>query len=372
MPTRVLFVITDLYLGGSPRMLRDLAIGLKKYDVVPEVVSLKTFPPEGQKKGGGVVEELRAGGVEVRSLELASMWQLRQGARQLRKMIQTFNPKIVTSILVHANTLATLAMAGQRERPRLVHSIHTLQEKPAWHWTLTRIIARYADAIVAPSQTILDKITPYGRHKCAKVIPNGVNVRQFAEAKPLEKLPWPVGGGTRVIGYIGRFDPVKNLPLLLRGFAHIADDVTHLALVGYGPEEEPLKRLAQELKINNRVHFPGPTQEPERWYKSFNCHCLPSTAEGFGLTLAESIAAGAPVVAVRTPVTEAIVRHKIDGLLIDRPDEKLLVIAMQEVIQKTGPSPLRPTSAETGREYVEKHFSVEHMVEQYANFFKDF
>jgi len=343
---RVLFVITDLYLGGSPRMLRDLALGLKEHHFSPMVVSLKPLPPEGK----GVVEELNAGGVEVRSLELNSVWQLWQGSRRLKKIIKNFAPEIVFSILVHANILTALAKPFPA---KWVQSIHTLQEKPAWHWTLTRIIARYADAIVVPSPPISAKI----RHNSAKVIPNGVNVRRFSDAKKLEKLPWLTE--SKVVGYVGRFDPVKNLPLLVRSVARM-NDTTHLALVGYGPEEERLKKLAGELKIQNRVHFPGPTHEPERWYKSFNCHCLPSTSEGFGLTLAESIAAGTPVVAVRTPVTEEIVRHGIDGLLIDRPDEELLTLVLQEVMDMK--------EVVDGREYVERNFSTERMVERYAIF----
>ncbi|MCL2648276.1 MAG: glycosyltransferase [Phycisphaerales bacterium] len=357
-------------------MLRDLAVGLKGYgrgggEFLPAVVSLKTLPPTGQ----GVVEELKAADVEVWSLELGSVMQLVHGVQQLRKVIQTFAPEVVISILVHANALTTFAMMLPPRSPaRLVQSIHTLQEKPAWHWTLTRFIARYADALVVPSQTILDKI----RQKQTKVLQNGIDVMRFAEAKGFEKLPWPAGA--KVVGYVGRFDRVKNLPLLLRGFSRMAkkneNNITHLALVGYGPEEKRLKKMAAELRIQDRVHFPGPTQEPERWYKSFACHCLPSTSEGFGLTLAESIAAGVPVVAVRMPVTEAIVRHGLDGLLIDRPDENLLAEALQKVTHENKSPPLSPTltpkSTETACEYVRQHFSVEHMVEQYAKFLKNF
>ena len=104
-----------------------------------------------------------------------------------------------------------------------------------------------------------------------------------------------------------------------------------LYLVGYGMERENLGRLAEALHIAPHVHFPGPTTAPERWYKSFDVHCLPSPVEGFGLTLVESLAAGTPVVAIRTPATSATVRPGIDGILVDHLDAGALASAIAEV-----------------------------------------
>ena len=211
------------------------------------------------------------------------------------------------------------------------------------------------------------------------VIANGIDVDRFVEAKPFaaRELPWATG--PRVVGYVGRFDRVKNLPLLLRSFARIAGENAgkyRLALVGYGSEEAVLRRMAVTLGISELVHFPGATRVPERWYKSFTCHCLPSTAEGFGLTLVEAMAAGIPVVAIRTPVTVGIVRDTIDGLLIDRSDADLLADALQGVMNVSVASSSFPISShltpESSAQYVRQLFSMSRMVELYAKFFKNF
>ena len=184
-----------------------------------------------------------------------------------------------------------------------VQSIHTLQERPRWHWYVQGVLSARADAIVAPSAAVIRKMEGYGPVPCPTVIPNGIDVARFegAEALAVSDRPWPMGAW--VVGYVGRFDPVKRLPLLIRGARELMRRDSelqrrlHLALVGYGPMEGELRRVVGELGLEGRVHFPGATKAPERWMKSFDVFCSPSAAEGFGLTLVEARAAGLPVVA---------------------------------------------------------------------------
>jgi len=240
------------------------------------------------------------------------------------------------------------------------------------------MISPYAEAVVVPAAPILERIGHYGAYERGVVIPNGIDVKRFAEARGFAagELPWPAGA--RVVGYVGRFDQVKNLPLLLRAFARLVAErgECHLALVGYGPEEGALRRLSTSLHIAPLVHFVEATEAPERWYKSFTCHCLPSVVEGFGLTLVEAIAAGIPVVAMKTEVTGAIVREGIDGLLVERADDLLLTKALQMVMEESAKTPLKPTlpqgSVESGVTYVQRQYSIAHMVELYEKFLKNF
>jgi glycosyltransferase involved in cell wall biosynthesis len=371
---RLTFLITDLDLGGTPLVLRDLALGLGGFDV--SVISLKALPPVADQST--IPEQLRAAGVAVHSLNIHSPRDFLTAITRLATLLNQQRPAILYSLLIHANALATATVPFLDARPLCIQSIHTLQEHPHWHWPLQGMIAPFADAMIVPAQPILGRIARFGSFQRGQVIPNGIDVSRFADAAPPQNLPWPPGAP--VIGYVGRFDPVKNLPLLLEAFATLGagssrrlkagnGQQVHLAMVGYGPQEAALRRLATSLHIAPLVHFVGPTRTPEKWYKSFSLLCLPSSIEGFGLTLIEAMAAGIPVVAMKTPVTAQIIRDKIDGRLVA---PSTLASALQEVIANSPPPPHGPTDPQnTSFLRVREHFSVERMVGAHAEFFKN-
>jgi glycosyltransferase involved in cell wall biosynthesis len=424
----IAFLITDLQLGGSPRLLRDLALGLhRSTEFDPAVISLKPLPVTGET----IPQTLRDHGITVHTLNMATLRQLPRAIPRLTELLNAIQPAILYSILIHANALATLTIPFLNRRPKLIQSIHTLQPRPRWHWVLQGMLAPCADAIVSPSQPILDKIAAYGPFHRGVVIPNGVDIDRFANAEPIPPagLPWPPDAP--VVGYIGRFDPVKNLPLLLRGFAKLATDHAlagagggaarggrsdalrgrseatatpqrrgfegllrppHLALVGYGPQEAALRALAKSLHIAPQVHFLPPTTTPERWYKCFTCHCLPSSVEGFGLTVVESLAAGVPVVAVNSPVYTAMGVQAFGGVLFTGGSEALAqalhgVIAQQHhrphlphlppSARPSAPStppkaPHTPPQApQAALDHLRKRYSIERMVELHTEFFKN-
>lgn len=368
-PARILFVITDLDLGGSPKVLRDVALGLAserggRVQFAPHVCALAPIGSAADTgPRGAIARDLRKAGIAVHSLDARGPLHLPAALRRYRTVLAQVRPDLVYSILVHANTLATLGKAFCN--CPLIQSLHTLQPEPEWHWQLSGFLARWADAVVAPSQPILNRLATYGHFSSGLVIPNGIDVTRFADAEPAEQSPWR-HPHELVLGYVGRFDPVKRLDALLGATAllHARGIAAKLILVGYGPEEAALRELSQTLHLAPHVHFAGPASDPERWYKCFSLHCLPSPVEGFGLTLAESLAAGTPVVAVENGATRAIVRAGFDGELVQRPSVSLLADAITAVarMRQDGfdPAPARQRMGEK--------FSVRQMVVAHAKF----
>lgn len=301
---RVTFLITDLHRGGSPLLLADLAPGLAQRGWDVDVVSIA--PRE------EVAELLEARGICVTSLEARFNRDLAVIPRFVRH-VRERRPNVVLSVLIHANLLATMAKpfvgaAGTAGGVKWVQSIHTLQEKPRWHWTLQTVLLRHADGFVAPSRAIVRKLEGLGAEVPGGgvVVANGIDVGRFYGARAVTEVPW--GKGAVVVGAVGRFDPVKRLELLIAALRYLPGEY-QAALVGYGPQEGALRRMAGELGLTGRVHFVGATAEPERWYKAFDIYCNLSSSEGFGLTLAEACCAGVPIVTCDT----AAIRETLEG-----------------------------------------------------------
>lgn len=102
----------------------------------------------------------------------------------------------------------------------------------------------------------------------------------------------------RIVLFMGRLAPVKNLPFLLRAFARVARRVpqAQLWIVGHGESEAALKSLASQQP--ETVVFVGevPPTQVSRYYAVADVLALCSMEEGSPTVIKESLACGIPVV----------------------------------------------------------------------------
>jgi glycosyltransferase involved in cell wall biosynthesis len=123
--------------------------------------------------------------------------------------------------------------------------------------------------------------------------------------------------GDRVIGHVGRFDPVKNHVFLLETFAKVAqtDSDARLVMVGRGRLEPEMRELAEKLGIDHLVRFAGSTQDIAAYMALFDLFLFPSFSEGLGIVCVEAQAAGTRVLASDTvPGEAAVVPGGVDFL----------------------------------------------------------
>lgn len=132
-------------------------------------------------------------------------------------------------------------------------------------------------------------------------------------------------------GSVGRLVPVKGHDVLLRAFAPLArahPDVG-LALVGSGREEAALRELGQRLGIAEQVAFCGWRADVRSLLGAFEVCVFPSREEGFGLAIAEAMAAARPVIASATGGVPAVLGGH--GVLVPPADEAALTAALRRL-----------------------------------------
>lgn len=127
-------------------------------------------------------------------------------------------------------------------------------------------------------------------------IPNGVDVRRYAEGPPLPGHPRP---GT--VGFVGRFDePRKGMPVLLDALRGLAPTRPDLRLLVVGRGDAGALRRAAGPGLAGRLEVLGPVDDATKAaaLRSTAVFCAPHRGgESFGMVLTEAMAAGAPVVA---------------------------------------------------------------------------
>ncbi len=129
--------------------------------------------------------------------------------------------------------------------------------------------------------------------------------------------------GHRVV-YLGRLEPYKNVDVLLRAMAQLADRFpdAEIVVIGRGSDQPRLERIAAAVGVAERTRFVGFVDDAERdrlLATSRVCVC-PSAKEGWGLTVIESNAVGTPVVATHAPGLRDAVRDGKTGFLVGDGD----------------------------------------------------
>lgn len=106
---------------------------------------------------------------------------------------------------------------------------------------------------------------------------------------------------TPLIVSVGRLTSAKRFDVLIRAVAAMQRDVPHLqfVIVGEGPERANLETLISELGLEGTVHLAGRVSQDDlvSWYRRAWIAASASISEGWGMTLTEASACGAPVVA---------------------------------------------------------------------------
>lgn len=131
----------------------------------------------------------------------------------------------------------------------------------------------------------------------AVVIPNGVDVSSFRNAKPM--FGWP--GRNLSIVFLGRGDePRKGLAVLVEAYPEIRKKFPEIRLLIAGPGEpdNTLKSLSREDRASVTVLGMVAPQDKASVLASGTIYVAPNTGgESFGIVLLEAMAAGTPVVA---------------------------------------------------------------------------
>jgi glycosyltransferase involved in cell wall biosynthesis len=155
-----------------------------------------------------------------------------------------------------------------------------------------------------------DQIAATGARQPIVVIPNGLDVADFARPAVMERpIRTPLVANltkrSRRILFLGRIHPKKGLMLLLPAWARVCPRAQDWELVIAGPDEgghlAEVRARAAELGLESRVTFTGLVQGDEkvRLLHSADLFVLPSYSEGLPMSVLEALACEVPVVATR-------------------------------------------------------------------------
>ncbi len=237
--------------------------------------------------------------------------------------------------LIHANwtlsgiTAWFLQFAHREPFIVTVHGSDIYQgTKTSWIRWLTKLSLSHANAIVAVSKDLAEKVTDLGiPQDKIQVIPDGIDIGNFR--------PEEADKREDIILFVGSLIPRKGCKYLIHAFDSVLRKLPQYQLhfVGEGPDQPELQQLVKDMGINDQVYFHGALSRDEvsRFMKRAKIFVLPSLEEGLGVVLLEAIASGTPCVASHIGGIPDIVTDET-GRLVPPCDPAALDAAISDIL----------------------------------------
>lgn len=354
-PLRVTQVVFDLEGGGMESLVAEMVTRFARTSITMSVVTLSGRIGRTGTRIRGLADQYHT----VRPLPGLSM----VAPLGLARAISRTRPDVVH---LHSGAWFKPALAARLAHvPRVIYTEHGREHyDPALLRWLDGRAARWTDVVVAVS----DRLARYlrdGVHIAQariRTIPNGVDVDRFAPGPSPAGLRVSLGipADARVVGSIGRLEPVKAYDRLVEAFAKMSQaggaGPAHLVLCGDGSQRAALERQAAALGIADGVHFPGWTDRPADYYRLFDVFALTSLSEGASVSLLEAMACGAAPAVTDVGANSELLGPELKGQVVGEWDAGAFARVLDATLQ--GPGRRADVGARARQRVVERYSLV--------------
>jgi 1,2-diacylglycerol 3-alpha-glucosyltransferase len=180
------------------------------------------------------------------------------------------------------------------------------------------------DALVVPSEPMLEVLRGYGVSAHARVIPTGLPDDELPDGDGLRfRQRHGIAPHRPVLLYVGRVAHEKNIGFLIEAAARLQRDCPELLLLiaGEGPAEDSLRRQVERANLQQHVMFVGYLSRDQALadcYAAGDIFVFASSTETQGLVLLEAMKLGTPVVTTAVMGTAAIMADGRGGLVAEQ------------------------------------------------------
>jgi glycosyltransferase involved in cell wall biosynthesis len=313
-----------------------------------------------------MVQELEEAGAEVHCFSAANNLKILLKAKKIARYVNEHQIDVIHCHLPWAGFLGRVV-----HRLTGIPVLYTEHNKQERYHKLTKWINRFTfnwqTAAIAVSGEVSESI-----HKnIAPSIPvhtilNGVNTDRFKRSqegrlKIRNQYGWDED--TIVIGSIAVFRFQKRLDLWLELFKKIKEQHTDKkikgVIVGAGPLKDLIEQKRVELGLEEDVLMPGLQTNTIDWFSAMDIYMMCSVFEGLPIALLEAMSCELPVITTNAGGIGEVIRHEVDGLLVQVDEPNKLVEEAAKIISNEF---VRLQYAHASRNRVVDAFGMEKMV----------
>ena len=354
----IMYLIEDLFIGGSEEDLLTILKGLNRERFNPLVICLAM--------GGPLVEEIKELGVEVKIIGLKRKFDL----NTLWKLVRLMKERKIHILHTHlfvSDAYGRVAARIAGVPVILICMQNTYFWKRKRHIWLDRTLSRFTDRIICCSEVVREFTIEQERIRADKFVTvhNMIDLAKFARVVDVVKVKRDLGLNpeTPIVGCVAILGPQKGHCYLLEAAAILLRRIpqTKFLIVGDGPLRRRLEGMAGDLGIGENILFLGNRRDTPQLFAAFDLSVLASLWEGLAIVLLEAMAMRKPIVATAVGGVPEVVVNQQTGILVPSKDPTSLAQAMLSLLKDRNKA---REMGEAGRKRVEEKFSSKIMIKR--------
>ncbi|OEY65471.1 glycosyltransferase [Marinobacter sp. X15-166B] len=316
------------FIGGVPISIERLKSGLQSLGDQVLIVAPR-YKEQADENGQVVrVPALLTLGAK-REFRMANIFLSR-----IRRAVRSFKPDIIH--VHHPFWLGTLGLfIARRLNVPAVYTYHTRLEHYA-HFVplpgslfrnlisheLIRHFANKCDAVIVPTDSTEEYLRMIGVKTPSFVQPTGIEYQRFQAVRPGDvdalRQRLQLAGNEKVLISVSRLSNEKNIDFMIDAIAALreqTDTPFRFLMIGDGHQRDRLQQRIEQYQLADRFVLVGaiPPNEMATWYRLGDVFVFASRSETQGMVILEAMAAGLPVVAVRSSGIDDVVRQGFNG-----------------------------------------------------------
>ncbi|MGK0420345.1 MAG: glycosyltransferase involved in cell wall biosynthesis [Polaribacter sp.] len=301
---KVAYLISTLDTGGAERQLVNTlnSIDTKKFEVKVFVLKDKTE-----------IKNQINSNISIYVINIGSYANPTSILKTI-KTIKQYNPQLLHSVMYASNLIARMYKITNK-KTKVINHVHGIG---SWikkrHIFIDRLLLPFVDKIIVvsnKSKQIRLTREKYPENK-VEVIYNSIESKDYV----FKERSYPTA--TIKLGTASRLVSLKQIDLgiqIINEVKKLGLDIQFL-IAGSGPEEEGLKKIVEDLNLNDTIIFHGHITNMPDFYKQINCFAIFSRTEDMPLSIVEAFASGIPSIAPNVGGISELFEKNI-SLLID-------------------------------------------------------
>ena len=353
---KIAHVVDSMEIGGAEMLVTQMCHLQREQGHDPSVYAIAGL--------GALGEKLRNEGFAVQANVGRRLFD---SSRSFYRIFREARPHVVH---LHNPTPAIYAALPARMAgvPCIVSTRHSLVAPPQRKLAELKyaVAAACCDWIVGICDATTDNLRSLHTVTARKI------VRVYNGTAPLRRvaqIEWPAKNGFTLV-YVGRLEPVKNHPMLLKAFSIALASMPNLCLwmVGDGSERAALERLAAELGISPQVRFWGQQLDVAPFFSAADAFIMSSKSEGLPMSLLQAFSLGLPAVVTDVGGMAEAVRFARAGVIVSPTSPEEMTAA---ILRVSGSDAERMQFSVNAESAFRSGFTLQSMVEAYMGLYRN-